>query len=221
MIMTVLLAACGGGGGSSDGPVVSTATFQTRTALSNSTQDTRSHPFQVTGTISGINVAGSGIVTESSITSTTFEGQSALRKDTNITMELTGNGQSIPFSMTSADYFDVNYKPLGYASDGEYTVLSNVNIPDTSRINDTGVLYTANIYSDSSKATLLGTETASYILAPDTASTALLKITTIERDTSGNTDSTSTATYRITPAGDITLISENDQLDGDVLNIIY
>lgn len=221
MIMAVLLAACGGGG-SSDGPVVSTATFQTRTALSNSTQDTRSSPFQVTGTISGINVAGSGIVTESPVTSTTFEGKSALRKLTNTTMELTRSGQSIPLSWSSASYFDSNYNPMGYVSDDAYVVMSNnVTIPNTARVNDTGVLYTASIYLDSSKTTLLGTETASYVLAPDTASTALLKITTIEKDTSGNTVSTSTAAYRITPAGDITLISEKFLSDGDVLNFAY
>lgn len=220
-IMTILMAACGGGGGSSDGPVASTATFQTRTALSNSTQDTQSHPFQVSGTISGINVAGSGIVTESPMTPVTFEGQSALQKFTTITMEITGNGQTRPLSSSDASYFDADYEPLGYGTNGDYTVVSNVTIPDTARINDTGTLYTANIYLDSSKTTLLGTETASYLLAPDTSSTALLKVTKVERDTSGNTVSTSTATYRITPAGDITLISENIQLDGDVLNITY
>lgn len=69
------------------------------------------------------------------------------------------------------------------------------------KVNDAGVLYTATRYTSSSKSTPVGTETETYALQPDTASTALLVLTTVYKDTGGFVTSTSTEKVRITPAG--------------------
>ena len=217
---SALLAACGGGGGSST-PVTSTETFQLRTAYVSYLTDTRSLPFSVTGTISGVNVSGTGTVTQGGIAAATFEGQSAQVKTTTVTGTLAANGQSVPLASTSTAYVDANYSPLGFNGSEYEVVTSSAPIPITARVNDTAVWYSATRYIGSSKATRTGTTTATFVLEPDTASTALLKIIEVERNTSNTVTSTSTTTFRITPAGNLTRISETLVKDATSLTVTY
>ena len=72
---TAFLAACGGGGGGSSAPiapVTSTETFQVKTAYVSYFTDSRSLPFTMSGTTSGVSVNGSGTVTQSGVTSSSF-----------------------------------------------------------------------------------------------------------------------------------------------------
>lgn len=219
---SALLAACGGGGGGgSSTPVTSTETFQLRTAYVSYLTDTRSLPFSVTGTISGVNVSGTGTVTQGGIAAATFEGQSAQVKTTTVTGTLVANGQSVPLASTSTAYVDANYSPLGFNGSEYEVVTSSAPIPITARVNDTAVWYSATRYIGSSKATRTGTTTATFVLEPDTASTALLKIIEVERNTSSTVTSTSTTTFRITPAGNLTRISETLVKDASSLTVTY
>lgn len=209
MSTLALLAACGGGGGGgSSAPVTSTETFQLRTAYVSYLTDTRSMPFSVTGTVSGVNVSGSGTTTQGSMSATTFEGQSAQVKTTTATGTLIANGQSIPLASSSTTYVDSNYNPLGFNGSEYEVVTSSTPIPTTARVNDTAVWYSATRYTSSSKITRTGTTTATFVLEPDTASTALLKIIQVERNTSNTVTSTNTITFRMTPAGSLTRINE-------------
>lgn len=212
LALTLLLAlsACGGGGGTaSTGPVASTETFQLRTAYVNYVTETRSLPFTVTGTTSGNSVTGSGTATQGALSSATFESQAAQQKTTTVTGSVSANGVTSPLSSTSTSYVDSNYNPLG-SIDTDYAVVTvGASIPTTARVNDTGIWYSTIRYSSSSKAVRRGTETVSYVLEPDTASTALLKIILTEKDNSNNETSRSTVTFRMTPAGALTRISES------------
>jgi hypothetical protein len=68
---------------------------------------------------------------------------------------------------------------------------------------------------------LRGTETVTYVLEADTATTALLKIINIEKDNSNRTTSTSSVQYRITPAGAYTRVNETS-VEGTInLTITY
>lgn len=203
-----LLAACGGGGGGSSGPVTSTETFQMRTAYVSYIQDSRSLPFTVAGSVSGTTVTGSGTTTQGSMFSTTFEGQAAQAKTTTATGTLTANGQNLPLASTATTYVDSNYNPLGFNSTEYEVVTSSTPIPASAKVGDTGTWYSANRYTSSSKASRTGTETATFVLEPDTASTALLKIIQVQKDTSNTVTSTSTTTFRMTPAGGLTRLSE-------------
>ena len=203
-----LLAACGGGGGGgSSGPVTSTETFQLQTAYVNFFNASNSLPYTISGTSSGYAVTGSGTLTESSPVNGTFESVSALQKNSANTFTITANGITASDASSSSSYVDSNYIPLGH-SGTEYTVITgNVVIPMTARIGDSGTWSTENRYTNSSKTSLLGTTTTTYVLEPDTASTALLKIIDTEKNTSGTTTATTVETYRITPAGSITHVS--------------
>lgn len=223
LTLTLAISACGGGGGSTapTGPVASTETFQLRTAYVNYVTETRSLPFTVTGTTSGQSVTGSGTATQGALTSATFESQAAQQKTTTVTGSITANGTTIPLSSSSTTYVDSNYNPLGISGTDYAVVTSGTSIPTTARVNDTGNLYSTIRYASSTKATLRGTQTVSYVLEPDTASTALLKIISTERDSYNTVTSNSTTTFRMTPAGALTRISETSVQGATSITLSY
>ena len=222
---SVLLVACGGGGGGgtpiSSGPVTSVDIFQTKTAYVNYVNDSRSLPFTIAGTTSGVSVTGSGTVTQSTLTSSTFEGLPVLKKVTTITGTVTGNGVSVPLATTATSYVDSNYTLKG-SSGSEYLVVTNGGaIPATAKVNDTGILYSANRYTGSAKTTLLGTTNVTYVLQPETASAALLKLIQVDKNTAGSVTMTSTLNFRITPAGGLTRLSESSVGGTTSLTVTY
>jgi hypothetical protein len=220
---TLFLTACGGGGvgGSSSGPATSTETFQLRAGWVNYITDTRSLPFKVTGSVSGTAVSGNGTRTQGSLSSAVFESQNELKKTDVVTGSISVGGQIFPLGITTTTYVDSNYTPLG-SSGAEYAVYSSGNaIPLTAKVNDTGIWYQSDRYTSPSKTSRLGTATASYVLEPDTASTALLKIVNVEKDTYGTTTFTQTLTFRITPTGGLTRLSDAGFDDNSTLTISY
>ena len=126
----------------------------------------------------------------------------ALQKTTTSAGSIVDNGQTAPLNSLSISWVDSNYVPKGNSGGSEYLVVTGTpTFPTAARINDTGTFYTANRYASSTKAVLLGTETVSYALEADAASTALLTIINMEKNTSGITTSTNRQQLRITPAG--------------------
>lgn len=222
VFLTTFIAACGGGGSSGPpAPVTSTDIFQVRTAYVNYFNDSRSLPFTISGTIFGVNVTGSGTLTQSGVTGGIFEGLPVLQKVNTVTFTVIANGTPATSAVTSTSYADSNYVPKG-SSDGEYRVIVNaVNIPATARVNDTGVWFTENVYLASDKAILLGTSVTSFALQPDTASTAILQIIQTDKDTFGNVVIISTITFRMTPAGGLTRLSETGTADDMNLTFTY
>lgn len=216
-----LLTACGGGGNSSSGPVTSTDTFQFRTAYVSYLQDTRSMPFTITGTSSGNSVTGNGTATQGSMSAATFEGQAAQAKTTTVTGSYTVSGQSKTLASTTTAYVDSNYNPLGFNGSSYTVVTSSTPIPTTARVGDTGTWYSATRYSSSSKSTRSGTESATYVLEPDTASTALLKIIQVQKDTNNSTTYTTTTTFRLTPSGALTRLTETGESSTSSLTATY
>jgi len=207
--LVVFLIACGGGGGSSSAAQTASSvdTFQFRAANAASTQDTSTLAFNLTGVSNGIAITGSGTISKSAITSTFFEGISALAITSTTNATFTGNGITFPLTATDTSYSDSSYLPLG-SSGSEYVVLSGTaNIPNTVVVGDSGTIGVANRYSNSTKATFLGTYTSTYAIAPDTEHTALLKLTYVYRDTNSVTTQTNVTTIRITPAGGTSYLS--------------
>jgi hypothetical protein len=217
------LTGCGGGSGSTPiatTPVASTETYQLKTALANQASNSRSLPYTISGTSSGTSVSGSGTITQSSLMNATFEGETVLQKVTTDTVSLVVNGVTSPMASTSTNYMDSNYIPKGSSSTNEYDVVTgSVNIPATIRVNDTGIMYTTNRYTDSTKKSSLGTYVTSFVLQPDSASTALLKIISTQQNTSGVVTSIRTDNYRMTPAGALTHISKSGV--GDTISITF
>lgn len=214
------LTACGGGGGTSS-TTSSSETFQLRAAFVNYFNDSHSYPFTVSGSISDISVAGSGTTTEGSQTASSFEGKAAQAKTSTMTATLTGGGKSLPLAGSNTTYIDSNYTLLGFAGSAEYEVATAVALPLTARVNETGIWYNSIRYSNASKTRQVGTAIGSYVLEPDSASTALLKIIVKEKDTSDSVTSTSTLTFRITTAGGLTRLRETLTEGSAMLTLSY
>lgn len=218
-----LLAACGGGGGGggTPAPVASTSTFPLLTVLANTLQ-AASNTYSISGTVNGVAVTGSGTVTRGALSSGTFEGSAAQQRTTTATGSIVANGQTIPLNSSSIDWYNSNYSPVGSSGGEDYVVVvGSAVIPATVRVNDTATVYTANRYSNSSKTFLRGTETVSYVVEADTASTALLTLILTEKSTSNTVTSTSTQQVRITPAGTFTRVKETLLEGSTTLTITY
>lgn len=207
LLVALGLVGCGGGGG--DGPVTSIETFQLRTAFTNYLKSTQTHSGTLSGTYLGVSVSGNFTVTQGALSAGTFEGVAAERKTTLLTGTITGTGGSVPIAASATSFWDSSYLPLGSSGGTDYeVVIGAAIIPATARVSDTALIFTANRYADSTKVTRRGTKEVTYAMEPDTASTALLKLIGINKDTGGTTTSTSSSTYRITPSGGLTRLSE-------------
>ncbi len=197
-VSVALLAACGGGGGGgTPASVASTQTFDLRAAYVALFTTPSTDQFTINGTIEGVRVTGSGTATYGSVSSGTFEGVESLQRSQTISGTLSVNGQSIPLTLTTTDWTDSNYVPRGSTGENYEVVDSTTTIPTTARVNDTGVLFTATTYPDSRKQFRAGTVVASYVVDPETETTAIVKLIRTYRDTNSTITDISTASFRI------------------------
>ena len=206
-----MLAACGGGGGG--GTPASPETFQLRQALANDFTDVKAYPFKLTGTSIGLAVTGSGTITQSAISATTFEGTSARQKVQTTSTSATVAGPSgpivVPISASVETLIvDSASVPIGYTSASAYGVpLVPLAIPVTAKVGDTGTFGTITLFSSSAKSVSAGTLEYTYSLTADTASTAILSINSTQRTPARAVVGTQTSSYRISPAGAITRLA--------------
>lgn len=231
--LTTLLAACGGGGGGGGGAasnaVASTDTFQVRTAWVNYYTDAGTHPLTVSGTSSGHAYSGTGsTITSGPTYGTQFysqcQGSLCYFASTSVNATIAVAGQTTSISGSGTLYADSNYNPVGSSNSSEYVLVQgSASIPATGKVGDSGVLYTANRYSVSgpSGSQLIGTQTMSYALLADTATTALLRVTIVNKNLSAATDSTETLTFRINPAGALTWLTDNTVNATTTVNITF
>lgn len=220
-----LLFACGGGG-EGGGTTTANLTFPLKQAVLAFNSQPATLSYTASGSItnaifSNAPIGGSGTITTSSFASTIFEGASALKQTSVTTGTLSINGSAVPMNISSAYYYDTNYNPLG-SQGSNYEVVGQLNaLPTSVKIGDSGPYVAENIYTNSSKATLLSTRTTTYAVEADATSSALVKMINTEKNTSGTTFSISTTTYRITTDGKLTMLSTSgtDTSNG-TLNLI-
>jgi hypothetical protein len=220
-----LFTACGGGGGGGTPAVVaSTSTFPLFTIHVNSLQ-AASNTFTLSGNTTGnIPITGSGTATRGGLSAGTFEGASHQQRTVVVTGTLSGNGRTVPLNSSGIDWYDSNYIPKGATGGEDYVVVTGTPvIPATVRVNDTGTVYTANRWSNSSKTVLRGTDVVSWVIEADTATTALLSLISTEKNTSNVTTSISTQLIRIRPDGTFTRIKETilDLTDNTTMTLTY
>jgi hypothetical protein len=217
-----LVSACGGGGGGESAvntPVASTESFPLITILNNMLQS-GSSTFTVSGTSGGSVVTGSGNATRGSLSAGTFEAAAAQQRTTTITGSFTVNGSSFSLNGSTVSWVDSNNIPLGETGGADYVVVTGIpTIPTTVRVNDTGSLYVADRYTNSTKSVKRGTLTITYVVEADTATTALLTLIRTEKDNQSVTTTTNAGQFRITPAGSLTRVKETG-LTGDTSIVI-
>jgi len=222
-LASIVLFGCGGGGGGNEPapvPPATTDTYQLWGAWVNYATASSTRNFTISGSVNGVGVTGSGSATMGSLTSGTFEGKAALRKTTTVSGTISGAGQTIPYGGSSTTFLDTNYLPFG-ASATEYVVVTGTSIPQTAKVNDTSVLYTYTRYPSSAKSYSIGTGVVSFALIPETSSSSLLKVISVDKTTGGTVEDTTIQTFRITPEGALTPLTEEYQSGVMALTLRY
>ena len=208
----VLLTACGGGGGGGaptpTGPVTSTLSFPLQTGYRTLTANGAANNFTIIGTCSG---SGSHTVAGAK-TATTFEGAAALSGASTWTLSFT-NCTPSSTAATSTTYYDSNYIPRGFSSVGiNYGVyLTAPTIPSSIMVGNTGTIGTQTLYTNSTKTVGNGTSVVSYVVEPDTATTAIINLIDRSYNSSGTLTATEQDRYRIDSAGNWTPLSADIQ----------
>lgn len=208
-VSLVLVAACGGGGSSGPtGPATATLSFPLQAGYRALTANGASNNFTISGTCSGSGNRTLGAAKNS----TTFEGSPALSAASTLTMSLIGCTPSSVGS-TSTNYYDTNYIPRGFSAVGvNYGVyLTAPIIPSTVMVGNTGIIGTETLYTSSTKAVGNGILTSSYVVEPDTATTAIINLIGRIYNASGTLTSTEQDRYRINASGTLTPVSADIQ----------
>jgi hypothetical protein len=203
----VVLSACGGGGDGTPDPVAqasSTLDFPLQSGYKKRIATGSSDNYQISGTC-----AGSATQTASTPSAASFESTTGVSVTQTVTLQLT-NCTPASSASTSVSYYDTNYSALGSAtSGGAYAVVSGTppQLPATVKVGDTSIFSTLNVYSNNTKATVTGQRILSYVVQPDTATTAIINLIAKEFNSSNQLLFTQQTRYRISPDGTLTPIN--------------
>jgi len=228
----------GSGGGSSSGsgsassggntgtvvPVASSSSFNLLQAYQGSLVDPQSGPFSVSGTMTGsagtFPLTGTGVFTPTNISSGLFEENATKKRSVTINFRLTVNGNITDKSESIIYLMDKDSLPVAEIGSAEYVVVRGPsNTPTTVRVGDSGQVYVADRYSDSSKKTRLGTRTQTYSVEADTANTAFVTFTNTSTDLSGKVTKVDSSVFRITSSGTFSRVKQTSRdylLDSDI-----
>jgi hypothetical protein len=218
-----LVSACGGGSSGSAASAVSTSTFSVDAAFKGNIAAPRNLPWTLTGTVQGVAVSGSGTLTESGLSASSFNGTAAQLRTVRFNGTLIALNQSAPYSQTESAYYDSGYRLIGGSGTAgtSYITQTLSTLPTAARVGDSGALATITNYGDAAKLLKTSSSTVTWALAADTANTALLKLTTAVAGPTGSVTTTTTETLRITPAGDTTKVSLDSNVSGQLLKFTF
>jgi hypothetical protein len=219
VVSTLLAAGCGGGGGS--GGTDATLAFPLRAAFIDDFNRSSASNFSITGTAEGTSFSGNGRFTRGAAFATSFQSTPAFARVISYTATVTGAGETITIGETATIYVTADYRILAEEYPDEVAVVSSGGVvPETVRVNDTGIIYTATLFARPG-STQSGTSTLTYIVEPEASTSVLVKLITNDRDRFGNLDYTSVSTYRLTSGGVLMPLRETAAGDGSSLTVNY
>jgi hypothetical protein len=212
-LCVVLLAACGGGE-----PAVVNSAWNLRAAYITLSPKLISTPltylFNVSGSVGQNQIAGTGSLVMAPHVAGTFESGAASKQDSSLEAVYTV-GDTPPTTVlasTITNWYSQNNSPFGETRQAcanscsgglvstQYIVYgtssATSNLPTSASSGATGTLYTGSRYSDSTKTTLLGTITATYVLTGDGAGNANFDVSIVERDTANPANQTAKRVMR-------------------------
>ena len=164
--------------------------------------------FTVSGTCSG-----TATLVATVPASLTFEGIAGFSVTETNTLQLTNCSPST-LVLTEIAYLDSNYSPIGATQPGvDYARFSTAAtpLPATVKVGDTGIIVSLNTFTDATKTVLTGRRDISYVIEPDTASTAVVNITSRSYNASGLPLLVQQTRYRMDATGNLVLVSIDAQ----------
>lgn len=205
-VVIALLCGCGGGGSDSPSaaPIASTTSFPLQSGYRSLVLSAQSYNFTISGSCTGTAVESVGAAT----TTAMFEGSAALQSTVTQQLNRTNCTPAV-VTTTATTYLDPSTDlPSGSVTAGsEYVVASTkaAALPLTVKVGDNAAVVGFNVYSDSTKSSLIGTRSATFTITADTATTALLTI--ITNDFVGSSLlGTQQTTYRMSQDGSLFLV---------------
>ena len=222
LFVAALAVGCGGGGDAV--PESSAMSFPLSQIAQSVVQERGSYPVRLEGTATysgeSVPVTGSGTVSLST-GSGTFEGVVHAERRVSVTGSVSVRGVTVPIAANVQEYYGADTKPIGRIDSDSYCVYEGQSpIPAFVKVGDSGSWYNSVCYTSSAKVSRVSTSSATYVIEPDSATTALLKL--VQRVNSGSGQgNVAVASYRITSAGSYTKVSENSAsaVDGVLLNL--
>lgn len=197
-LVFTLLSACGGGGGGGG----NSPDYPFRNAFIASLVTTSQHNFSLSGNINGSPLTGSGSVVDAALVNGAFLGAASQMQISTTTGSFTVNGAGFPINQTDFSFYDFNFNYLGHIGSDFLIVSGSTFLPVTVQFGDSGVLYTGNLYTDSTFTTQIGTQSAVFSVDDDSRSDrALLTIEKTNYDLFGNVVTTTTNLYFLTLDG--------------------
>lgn len=243
-LAAAVLAGCGGGGGGGDSgssgggsgggvttpPVTSTNTFDVSTAYRARTQAGATENYNYVATNGSVTCNGTSTFVFSPTASSTFEGAAALSSTQTVTSATPTAGCEIG-SGTGTNYYNASFIPIGVSvnpglTSEQYGVLVSAGtLPTAVTVGQTGAISALDIYSSSAKTTKIGSRVITYVIEADTASTAIVNITTKSYNNSATPQllSTEQKRYKMAAGGTtLTLVSDDVQFaTTSTIHIVY
>ena len=222
---TFLLAGCGGGGGGGGGgnsePVVSTQSFNVKTAMATYDSMPHSYRFSGSGTFGGAAVTITGTGATSALSSATFEGQTVLQQTQTTNLTLTDSNGSRPLDgVLTLFYLPADYTPLGsISSTNRYEVTDlPVTFPTSAKVGDRGFIRTTKYYADGTKTTQTGDSETGYLIEADTATSVVVKFVSRQNySLPSAVTQIETVRYRLDSIGALTLLADSIEVGNDKL----
>lgn len=204
LVFAAALSACGGGGSDTVAATASVNTFPLQAAYKALVTAGQNNNFSVAGTC-----PGSARFTAGGAIPAVFEGVAGYSATSILTANLT-NCTTASISITGSTYYDANYAVIGAVSTPvsyAKAVNASLALPVSVRVNDTGVLSTLTVYTDSTKTTTAGQVILSYVVEPDTSSTAIVNVISKGYNASNILLLTQQTRYRIDAVGNGGILS--------------
>ncbi|MFI4939166.1 MAG: DUF4214 domain-containing protein, partial [Burkholderiales bacterium] len=176
-------------------------------------QQGSSYTFTSSGSCSGTGT----IIDSPASTTSSFNGVSGYSASETFSDSF-ANCTSLSATYSLTRYFDQNYLPLGYnVQSGVYAVFQTpAQIPANVSVGSTGTVGTLTLYADSSKSTIIGTETYSYSVQSGAVGSSTINVifTSSIYNTGAALTSVDQDTYQLTTGGTMTLVSSDVQYFG-------
>ena len=235
LLASAALAACGGGGGGGDAgtsgtPVTSSSSFDFTNAYRARIQAGATENYNFSATNLAASCTGTATFVFTALANDTFDGASALSQSQTVTSASPTAGCDVG-SGTGKLFYDVNDIPIGLSvnpgtSSEQYGTLATAGAyPGAVMVGAAGTLSTLNVYTDSTKTTKIGSRVVSYLIEPDTSTTAISNVTTKSYDNSSTPQllSTEQKRFRMTAGtSGLSLVSDDVQFaTTSTLHIVY
>jgi hypothetical protein len=211
-LLIAVLSACGGGGSSAPAstptpptpPAPATSSFALAAGYKARVMSGVTDNFDLSG-----DCTGTATIAYAAAMPATFEAVTGLSASQTATANL-ANCLPASSSVTGLTYYDANGVPIGQSINGgdyaKYETLP-LALPASVKVGDTADVVALATYTDSTKATQTGRRVYSYLIEPDTATTAIANISIRTYNTTAQLLSTQQSRYRMLADGTLKLVS--------------